>query len=249
MHNPLIFALDYDNGTEAYIGVERLGNHIGMIKLGLEFFSMTGCRGLIGFWNGRDIRGLGLPLMLDLKLHDIPETVERTIRVIGNSHLNAKILTVHSFGGKEMLERAAIQADKYTMGPRICAVSLLSSLGGGDLSSMGIGDRTIDFSLRLARMAFQAGIRHFVCSPQEVLAYRQEFGRVVTLIVPGIRLEGDEVGDQKRTGTPEQAMKHGADYLVLGRSLRNAKNPEEIAKGILERINPFIKKDANLDSE
>ncbi|MGH7282324.1 MAG: orotidine-5'-phosphate decarboxylase, partial [Polyangiaceae bacterium] len=216
---------------------DRLGNHVGMLKVGLELFIADG---------GAAVREAKKthPVFLDLKLHDIPQTVERAISQAAD--LGASIVTVHASGGREMLGRAATTGKDR--GLIVAAVTVLTSLDDSDLKAAGIDASVSAHALRLARVAFDAGVRAFVCSPQEAAAMRKELGSEAVLITPGVRaarnpLEqaGRATGlgardDQKRVATAHDAIDSGADYVVVGRPIRDAADPVaaaiEIAKGI-----------------
>lgn len=170
------------------------------------------------------------PVFLDLKLHDIPETVERA--VFRAADLGASIVTVHASGGREMLKRAAkVGADR---GIAVAAITVLTSLDESDLVANGIHESVAAHALRLARVAFEAGIRAFVCSPKEVKAMRDALGHEATLITPGVRPRDDAPhhsaenkphDDQKRVATVGEAIRDGADYVVVGRPIRDAVDP------------------------
>lgn len=190
-----------------------------MAKVGLELFTREGPR----------VVELGkrhsLPVFLDLKLHDISETVERAVRSV--AHLGARYLTVHASGGPKMLERAVAAAGSSLS---ICAVTVLTSLTNDDLAAIGMDGLTGPRALSLAKMAYAAGVRAFVCSPQEANALRNELGADATLITPGVRAPGNEKGDQQRTATPFDAVRNGADWIVVGRPIRDASDPADAAK-------------------
>ncbi len=229
----LIFALDYASVAEARAGAAAVCGEVGVLKVGLELF----VRG------GAEAAGIaaenGLPLFLDLKLHDIPETVARAVKsAVG---LGAKFLTVHASGGPAMLRAAVVAAGDAT---QIVAVTVLTSLDADDLRRQGI-ERTAGEQVRsLALMAFDEGVRAFVCSPEEALPLRYSFtefrpveheGRA-TIITPGVRPAGAAAGDQKRVSTPAGAIAAGADYLVVGRPIRDAADPAAAARAIAAEI-------------
>ena len=231
----IILALDFPSVAEASAMARLLGPHVGMLKIGLELFIAAGPA---AFAIGKDV---GRPLFLDLKLHDVPETVERAVdRTVA---YGARFVTVHAGGGAEMLRRAVRCAEAAHSGLEIAAVTVLTSLDGADLAALGVAGGVADHARRLARMAFDQGVRSFVCSPHEVSAMRAALGKEVTLITPGIRLSDCARDDQKRVATPALAMREGADFVVIGRPIRDAADPlvaaaeiaKEIALGIEER--------------
>ena len=196
-----------------------------MIKVGLELFVNEGPAAVVDL--GRDV---GLPVFLDLKLHDIPETVERAVAQA--SRLGARLVTVHASGGREMLRRAVACADAGTGDLAICAVTVLTSLDDDDLRDIGMSGPPGDAAVRLAKMAFEEGVRSFVCSPAEVSAMRSVLGPDAVLITPGVRPANAERGDQKRVATPEQAIGDGASWVVVGRPIRDAADPLGAARAI-----------------
>lgn len=224
MSSPIIYALDYPTVAEAARGAAAVGPAVGMLKIGLELFVGNGPSVLA---LGKDV---GLPVFLDLKLHDIPETVERA--VARASALGARVVTVHASGGREMLRRAVERAKKDGGTLDVCAVTILTSLDGSDLADVGIADDTAGAALRLARMAHEEGVRWFVCSPAEVGALREALGRDVVLVTPGVRPAAAAGDDQKRIATPEEAVRAGASWLVVGRPIRDAQDPREAAEAI-----------------
>jgi orotidine-5'-phosphate decarboxylase len=223
--SPIVFALDFASVEEAQRAALRVREAIGMVKVGLELFVEAGPRALeIG-------AACGLPVFLDLKLHDIPETVERA--VARAAQLGARVLTVHASGGRAMLARAVKRAQTEGTGIEIAAVTVLTSLDAGDLGSLGVGEGVLEHARRLARLAFDEGVRAFVCSPREVAAVRAEVGPEATLITPGVRPSaGAASDDQKRVATPASAAGDGADWLVVGRPIRDAADPLAVARAM-----------------
>jgi len=195
-----------------------------MIKVGLELFVNAG-PSVVAL--GRDV---GLPVFLDLKLHDIPETVERAVAQA--SGLGARLVTVHASGGRTMLKRAVARASSEGGLLAICAVTILTSLDDADLKDIGLAGPAAGAALRLATMAFEEGVRWFGCSPAEVGSLRRALGSEAVLVTPGVRPAGGEQGDQKRVATPEQAIADGADWVVVGRPIRDAAEPLAAARAI-----------------
>jgi orotidine-5'-phosphate decarboxylase len=204
-----------------------------MYKVGLELFVAHG-RGALDA-----VRPFGLPIFLDLKLHDIPQTVGAAARSAGA--LGAAYVTVHASGGAAMVNaaRSGLAAGAQKAGlaaPKLLAVTVLTSLGADDLASLGFSDSPAQAALRLARVAVRAGADGIVCSPEEVADIRRELGPEPLLVVPGIRPEGMSVGDQRRTGTPRGAVAAGASHIVVGRPLRDAPDPAAAADAIAASI-------------
>jgi orotidine-5'-phosphate decarboxylase len=212
---------------------QKVRPHIGAIKLGLEFFIANGRSGV------KRMDDLHLPVFLDLKFHDIPNTVARAIEATAG--INTFMMTVHTAGGHGMM-RAAIDASMevaQTTGkarPFIVGVTMLTSLDQNDLSMIGIRETVSDQVKRLADLAQSAGLDGVVCSPYEIPLIRQACGNDFLLVVPGVRPKGFAQGDQKRTMTPEEAVKRGADYVVIGRPITQADNPGEAAENIAKTI-------------
>lgn len=217
--NPIFVAIDTPDLDRAFMIAEAVRGHAGGVKLGLEFFSAHGPDGV------RRIARLGLPVFLDLKFHDIPNTVARAVEAI--APLEPAILTVHAHGGHEMLFAAKRAAPPAT---KVVAVTLLTSLDAGDLADLGIASSPADQVARLAWMARDAGVDGIVCAGSEIAAARDAWPNGF-LVVPGIRPAGAEVGDQKRIVTPAQALQDGASVLVIGRPITAAPDP---AKAIAE---------------
>jgi orotidine-5'-phosphate decarboxylase len=222
----LVFALDYPTLDEARRGAELVRDSVGVLKVGLELFVREGPpAALLG-------RALGRDVFLDLKLCDIPETVERAVS--SAAALGVRYLTVHTCGGTKMLERAAKCAERG--GVLLLGVTVLTSLDASDLAALGIDAEPRDQALRLARLAWSCGVRGFVCSPLEVGSLRQELGRDAVLVTPGIRPQTPGSDDQKRTATPGYAIRAGATLLVVGRPIRDAQDPAEAARDIVREI-------------
>jgi orotidine-5'-phosphate decarboxylase len=230
----LAFALDYPTLAEARAGARVVAPAVGVIKVGLELFVQAGPEAVgLGVELGRDV-------FLDLKLCDIPETVGRA--VASAAKLGARYLTVHASGGHAMLERAVAAAKDAPAPLTILAVTMLTSLDASDLAAQGIGHHAggapdaRGHVVRMARLAWQAGVRGFVTSPAEVAALREELGRDAFLVTPGVRPAGADVGDQKRVATPASAIGAGADLLVVGRPIRDAADPLAAARGLVDEI-------------
>lgn len=224
----LVFPLDYASLDEARAGAGVVAPAIGVLKVGLELFVREGPSAVA---LGRE---LGLDVFLDLKLHDIPETVGRAVR--NAAALGVRYLTVHAHGGRAMLERAAEEAAKAPSPLTILAVTVLTSLDGADLTALGIAAPPADQVLRVARLAWDAGVRGFVASATEAASLRRCLGPGALLVTPGIRPAGSAAGDQKRITTPAQAIADGADLLVVGRPIRDAADPLAAAQAVVGEI-------------
>jgi orotidine-5'-phosphate decarboxylase len=225
----IIFALDYSSLAEARAGAAKVRGAVGVLKVGLELFVKEGPAALA---IARESDAL---LFADLKLHDIPETVERAVGSLAPA--GARFVTVHAQGGAAMLGRAVERAAKDTDGNMmVLAVTVLTSLDDGDMHAQGIDARAQDQAVRLAKMAWSAGVRGFVCSPAEVARLRAELGPEATLVTPGVRPAGAATQDQKRVATPEEAIAQGADYVVVGRPIRDAADPAASANAVAREI-------------
>lgn len=218
--NRLFVALDTPDLDRAQGIAEQVRDHVGGLKLGLEFFMANGAAGV------REMAAFELPIFLDLKFHDIPNTVAKAIEALRG--LDPAILTVHAAGGRAMMEDAKAAAPAAT---KVVAVTTLTSLDAADLRSVGCGSDPHDQVLRLAELAKTAGVDGVVCSGAEVAAVRKLWSRGF-LVVPGVRLADDAAGDQKRVVTPRAAVDAGASILVLGRPITAAADPATAARDI-----------------
>jgi orotidine-5'-phosphate decarboxylase len=225
----IVAALDVPDPAAAAALAGKLAGHVGMVKVGLELFVAHGRAAL------EAVRPFGLPIFLDLKLHDIPHTVEAAAR--GAGALGAALVTAHAGGGAEMISaaRRGLSAGAAAAGaaaPKLLAVTVLTSLGAEDLRALGFSGTPAALALRLARLAVDAGADGLVCSPEEVGQLRRELGPAPLLVVPGIRPAGSAAGDQRRTGTPRAAIQAGATHIVIGRPLRDSPDPAAAADAI-----------------
>ena len=226
--NPIIVAIDKNSETEAYELSKELRGHIGAIKLGLEYFNTFGPEGII------KIQNLDIPIFLDLKIHDIPQTVKKTIDTI--SSLKPAILNIHALGGKKMMEYALDAVSKSSPETYLIAVTILTSLDNYDLNMMGIDISTKKLVSNLAKLAKESGLSGVVCSSEEIKMVRESCGNNFKIIVPGIRPEGSNKNDQKRVMTPKEAIILGADHLVIGRPITESKDPKNTAIEIINSI-------------
>ncbi len=228
--SPIILALDTDDIDIALKWIEVTKGSVDIYKVGLEFFLKHGAEGL------RELRETQIfELFLDLKLHDIPNTVAGAVRAV--SDLKPRFLTVHASGGAPMIEAATKAAPEIA----IAGVTVLTSLEAKELSAMGIALTPLDLALSLARVAVASGAKAIVCSPIEVAEIRQAVGNEVKIIAPGVRPVDSEVGDQSRVMTPREAIISGADFLVIGRPItsyfaQSAMAMQERALQILETL-------------
>lgn len=227
--NPLICAIDTPDHVRAQTLAEAVRGQVGAIKLGLEFFTANGAAGV------HRLSHLGLPIFLDLKFHDIPNTVAKAIEATAG--IDTFMMTVHVGGGHAMLHEATLAATRVAemtgkQRPLIIGVTVLTSMDQDDLMMIGLRDTVNDQVKRLADLAQSAGLDGVVCSPYEITLVRQVCGHDFTLVVPGVRPEGSAQDDQKRVMTPQEAIERGADYLVIGRPITAASDPHIAAKTI-----------------
>jgi orotidine-5'-phosphate decarboxylase len=222
--NPLFVAIDTPDLDRARSLASAVRGAAGGVKLGLEFFAARGPEGI------RAIAGLGLPVFLDLKLHDIPNTVAAAVRSL--APLGPAILTVHAGGGRAMLEAAKAAAPD---GCKVVAVTVLTSLDADDLAATGIAGGTGDQVARLAALARESGLDGIVCSGAEIASARAAWLDGY-FVVPGIRPVGADTADQKRVVTPRQALDDGASVLVIGRPITGAPDPGEAVRAITQSL-------------
>ncbi|WAC23391.1 orotidine-5'-phosphate decarboxylase [Blastomonas sp. SL216] len=224
MSNPIYLAVDLPDLARASALVQQVRSHIGGVKLGLEFFCAHGHHGV------HEIAKLGLPIFLDLKLHDIPNTVAAAMQAI--HVLEPAIVTIHAAGGRAMMEDAKAAAGAHT---KVVAVTMLTSLDDSDVARIGYSGTAHDNVLRLAELAHEAGLDGIVCSGQEVGAVRHQW-RDGFFVVPGVRPASAVLGDQKRAVTPRQARDAGASVLVIGRPIARADDPDQAARDIMATL-------------
>jgi orotidine-5'-phosphate decarboxylase len=224
----LIVALDVPDRPSALAAVGRLAGHVGVFKVGLELFVREG-PSLV-----REIRERGERVFLDLKLHDIPNTVAGAVRSAGR--LGVQMLTIHASGGPAMLAAATESAAGVPEPPLLLAVTALTSLSTEDARRIGVQGTIGGWVEVLADLAASSGMRGFVCSPSELAGLRRKLGDAARIVVPGIRPAGSEAQDQARIATPAEAVRAGADYLVVGRPILRAQDPAEAADSIVTEI-------------
>ncbi|WP_353230082.1 orotidine-5'-phosphate decarboxylase [Novosphingobium sp.] len=220
MSNPIYLALDLPRLDAAIALATKVRAHVGGLKLGLEFFCAHGQHGV------HEIAKIGLPIFLDLKLHDIPNTVAGAMQAI--HVLQPAIVTVHAAGGRAMMEDAKAAAGENT---RVVAVTVLTSLDDDDMAAIGVGGSAYDQALRLADLAQEAGLDGIVCSGHEVAAVHKRWKHGY-LVVPGLRPGNGVAADQKRTVSPRAARDAGASVLVIGRPISHAEEPVAAARAI-----------------
>lgn len=232
MSNPIFLAVDKPKRSDALALLGSVKHLIGGVKLGLEFFAAEGPDGIAAVMASAP----DLPLFLDLKLHDIPNTVAAAVTSV--AHLGPSFITVHASGGEAMIEAAVEAATKfsYSSPPKILAVTILTSLGEADLAATGQKGPMEEQVERLACMAIASKASGLICSPHEIAKLRRAIGRQPVLMVPGIRPQGAALGDQKRAMTPKDAMAAGADFLVIGRPISAADNPVRAVENILNEL-------------
>lgn len=220
MSSSIFVAVDTPHLDKAVALAGQVRHHVGGIKLGLEFFCANGHHGV------REIMKFGLPIFLDLKLHDIPNTVAKAMQAI--SALEPAIVTIHAAGGRAMMEDAKAAAGAHT---KVVAVSVLTSLDASDLSDIGVQGDAHEQVDRLATLARESGLDGLVCSGAEVEHIRKIWPDAF-LVVPGVRPAGGALGDQKRAVTPREALDAGASILVIGRPITQAADPDIAAREI-----------------
>ena len=227
----LIFPLDVASLAEVDRYVDLLVDEVGLFKVGKQLFVHAGPDVV------RRIQAKGGEVFLDLKFHDIPRTV--ALAATEAARLGVKMLTLHASGGAQMMQQTQSAVGKvcraeHLTQPTLLAVTVLTSLNRDDLKQTGVGAAVATQVVRLAKLAQQAGISGLVASPHEITALRRACGKKLTLVIPGIRSQGDATDDQKRVLTPSQAMRAGADYIVVGKPIRDAKDPCQAARRIVE---------------
>ena len=221
---PIIVALDVDSAREARLLVAKLGSSVNFYKVGLELYAAAGAEYV------RELIGEGKNVFLDLKFYDIPETVKRATAQV--ARMGVKLLTVH---GVSSVMRAAAEG-RGDAALKLLAVTVLTSFGPEDLADQGYDCPVAELVAARTRKAMEAGMDGIVASPLEAAAVRRLIGKNKLLVTPGVRSAGTAKGDQKRTATPVEAMRDGADYLVIGRQITRAADPAREASRILEEI-------------
>jgi orotidine-5'-phosphate decarboxylase len=224
----LIVALDVSSAREAVKIVASLVDSVQTYKVGLQLYTAEGPQMV------RDLVGSGRKVFLDLKYHDIPNTVAAAVREAAK--LGVSMLTVHASGGTKMLQAAVEAAREKDSGPQILAVSVLTSMDDQDLNEIGVHGQVVDQVVWLASLALEAGCSGVVSSAQEVKTLREKLGTDFLAITPGVRPAGTAHGDQARVTTPAEAIAAGATHIVVGRPITAAANPAEAAAKILQEL-------------
>lgn len=226
---PKIFvALDYDNADECFALVNQLDpEHVGL-KVGKELFTAAGPE-LV-----KALVDKGFAVFLDLKYHDIPNTVAKAVKTAAK--LGVWMINVHAGGGLRMLKAAKDALADLTQGPKLIGVTVLTSMEAEDLQQIGINDEPKTQVLKLAKLVKEAGLDGVVCSAQEAPLLKEELGGDFVLVTPGIRPAGADKGDQRRTLTPAEALAAGSHYLVIGRPITQAENPKAACDSILASL-------------
>ncbi len=224
----LIVALDVPDRAVALQTVDRLAGRVGYFKLGLEIFTREGPR-LV-----EEIRDRGEKIFLDLKFHDIPNTVRGAVR--SACRLGVEMLTVHASGGPAMLAAACEEARSSESNPLVLAVTALTSLSQEDAQNLGVRGSVEQWVVKLAAIAYGAGIRGLVASTKELPVLRKKFAEEMKLVIPGIRPTGAALQDQARAATPADAIRAGADFIVVGRPILQAADPATAADAIIAEI-------------
>ncbi len=233
MSNPIIVALDVPSVEKALALAEQVAPAVGAFKIGSELFT-SGGPDIV-----RRIRATGASVFLDLKFHDIPNTVAKSVAAA--TRLDVQMLTIHTSGGPEMMRAAEASAQETASSlgrpaPLVLGVTVLTSMDGNELAAVGLPPNPGKQVERLATLAVSAGLRGLVCSPLELAALRQLLPATMQLVTPGIRGPGDAAGDQKRTLSAPEAMAVGASWLVIGRPIYAAENPRAAAEKILATL-------------
>jgi len=229
MSNPIIVALDVPSVDKALALAEQLAPAVGAFKIGSELFTSAGPDIV------RRIRATGAAVFLDLKFHDIPNTVAKAVAAA--TRLDVQMLTIHTGGGPEMMRAAEASAQETACAlgrpaPLVLGVTVLTSMDANELGAVGLAPNPGKQVERLAALAASSGLRGLVCSPLELAALRQQLPSSIQLVTPGIRGPGDAAGDQKRTLSASEAIAAGANWLVIGRPIYAAENPRAAAEGI-----------------
>ena len=228
----LIVALDVSSAREALDLAAKLQQSAGRLKVGKQLFTAEGPRVV------RDLIAAGYGIFLDLKFHDIPNTVGAAVR--SASALGVDMLTVHASGGSKMLRAAVEAAHQAVKRPKILAVTVLTSMNDADVQEVGFSGRVVDEVLRLAELALAAGCDGIVTSAREAAEVRKRLGDGFAIVTPGIRPAGGAAGDQARVVTPGDAIRAGVSYLVVGRPITAAPDPAAAAKGIVDEVEAAV---------
>ncbi len=222
LSNRLIVAIDRSSRDEILRLADALHGSVGLLKIGLQAFVANGPSIV------REVQARGLKVFLDLKIHDIPNTAQHAVTEA--AALGVEMVTVHASGGTWMLRACASDATL------VLGVTILTSLDDGELARIGFTGSALDNAVRLAKLAQASGLRGVVASAHEIAAIREACGSELRIVVPGIRPEGSDTGDQRRTKTPAAAIAAGADYIVVGRPVTDARDPRAAAMAIVDSL-------------
>ena len=228
----IIVALDFASADEAINLAKALDPAICRVKVGKELFTRAGPSFI------KTLHGMGFEVFLDLKFHDIPNTVAKACRAAAD--LGVWMVNVHALGGRRMMEAAREAVDSANHHPLLIGVTILTSMGEEDLQEIGLPADPEANVLRLAQLAESSGLDGVVCSPREVAALRKTVGDSFSLVTPGVRPAGVSTDDQKRVTTPEDAIRTGSSYLVIGRPITQAENPKAALENINSAILPYL---------
>lgn len=226
---PVVVALDYADRSRALAFVDRIDPQSCRLKVGKEMFTLFG-PSLV-----RDLQQRGFQVFLDLKFHDIPNTVAHAVAAAAD--LGVWMVNVHASGGARMMSAAREALQPFGEdAPLLIAVTVLTSMDSEDLQGLGISDSPAAYATRLAALTQQCGLDGVVCSAQEAAGFKQQFGRDFALVTPGIRPAGSDAGDQRRIMTPQQALQAGVDYMVIGRPITQSADPAATLQQILASL-------------
>ena len=223
-HNPIIVALDVESAADARALVAQLGENVNFYKVGMELYAATGMEFV------RELLQQGKDVFLDLKFYDIPETVKRAVAQVAKT--GVRFLTVH---GSASIMRAAVEG-KGASNLKLLGVTVLTSFGPEDMEDLGFQGEIAELVERRARKAVECGIDGLVASPLEAARLRKVVGSNIILVTPGVRSQGAAKGDQKRVATPAEAIRDGADYLVIGRQITRAASPAAEVERVLQEV-------------
>lgn len=216
-NSPVIVALDYNDKNAALQFVERITPTDCRLKVGKEMFTKYGPQFV------EELQKKGFDIFLDLKFHDIPNTVAKAVQAA--AELGVWMVNVHASGGIRMMDAAKAALAPYQKAPKLIAVTVLTSMESSDLAALGISLSPADYAEKLAKLTYDCGLDGVVCSAQEAYRFKQQFGQHFALVTPGIRPEGSVQDDQRRIMTPKQAVEVGVDYMVIGRPITQSPDP------------------------
>ena len=228
MNHKICLALDVDSRQQALTLVQSLHDLTGMFKVGLQLFTAEG-PSLV-----RDIIAAGGQVFLDLKFHDIPNTVKSAAREA--ARLGVSMMTIHTSGGRIMLQTVMEELQKLQTKPLVVGVTVLTSLDDAALNEIGVGAPMQDQVVRMARLAESSGLDGSVCSPQEIRRIRGDVLPAFKIVTPGIRMPGQSADDQQRTATPREAIAAGADFIVVGRAVTHAADPRAALQALIQSL-------------